>query len=153
MKIPELAQEPDILKVFARDIAKAGLVGEQQNAQLLFLAITAHITGHPVNVCVYGPSASGKTHLVNLVLKFFPPHVYYVCVPMSRMVLKYEDVGDKILIIRDTYAKRRAEALRPNNSFVYETRRFSDTRDFDGVVLTMDTSPEQLKRIGMSSTS
>jgi hypothetical protein len=53
--------------------ARAGLVGEEKNALVLFLVGISRLLSHPVNLFIKGASSSGKNFLAKTVLKFLPP--------------------------------------------------------------------------------
>jgi hypothetical protein len=87
----DLILEPDILGRFADDLAKAGLVGEDRNAKVLFLALTTRLFERPVSVAVKGPSSGGKSYIVEVVLRFFPATGYWSRTGMSERALAYSD--------------------------------------------------------------
>jgi hypothetical protein len=96
-----LALERDILAHFARDLALAGVVGEERGGKILYLAIITRVLYRVVSVVVKGPSSGGKNWLVEHVLAFFPPHVYYALSAMSERALAYstEPLQHKMLVI------------------------------------------------------
>jgi len=100
---PQLARESDILHSFALDIAAAGVVGEERNAQLLYLALTSRLLDQPVSIAVKGASSAGKSHLVRRLLPFFPPSAYIVLTAMSEKALVYssESVSHRFLVINE----------------------------------------------------
>jgi hypothetical protein len=67
----------DILERFGAAVTKAGLVGETNNAKILYLALTSRRFDKPVSVAVKGVSAGGKSFTVDRVLKFFPTSAYF----------------------------------------------------------------------------
>jgi hypothetical protein len=81
----------DILARFAADLTRAGLIGEDKNAKVLFLALTTRLFDRPVSVAVKGPSSGGKSFTVETVLKFFPPSAYFERTMMSDRALAYSD--------------------------------------------------------------
>jgi hypothetical protein len=92
-KAKSLIQCPDILSRFAVDVRRAGLVGEERNAKLLFLAQKSRRTDAPVNVVVMGQSAAGKNFLVKSVTRFAPELACKDISAMSEKALLYmEDV-------------------------------------------------------------
>jgi hypothetical protein len=86
-----LIHEPDILGRFADDLAKAGLVGEDRNAKVLFLALTSRLFARPVSVAVKGVSSGGKSFTVEIVLRFLPAEAYWSRTAMSEKALAYSD--------------------------------------------------------------
>src|SRR5580700_726909 len=66
----DLVREPDILGRFVAELTQAGLVGEDRNAKILYLALTTRLFDRPVSVAIKGPSSGGKSYTVEVVLKF-----------------------------------------------------------------------------------
>ncbi len=86
-----LAAEPRILDRFADDLHKAGLVGEERAAKLLYLVLTSRLLERPISAVVKAPSAAGKSYLVDTVLRFFPPSAFYTVTGMSERALVYSE--------------------------------------------------------------
>lgn len=97
----DLIGHPDILGRFAEELGSAGLVGEDRNAKILFLALTTRLLNQPVSVAVKGPSSGGKSYTVEVVLRFFPPCGYWERTAMSDRALAYsdEDFGHRHLVL------------------------------------------------------
>src|SRR5215217_4889475 len=97
----ELAEELDILKWFARELARSGVAGEERIAKLLYLAVTSRLLERPVSVALKGPSSGGKSYLVERVLSFFPESAYYALTAMSDRTLAYseEPIKHRFLVI------------------------------------------------------
>jgi hypothetical protein len=57
----ELLFEPDILSRFASELGRAGLVGEEKNAKVLYLGLISRLFDRPVSVAVKGVSGGGKS--------------------------------------------------------------------------------------------
>jgi hypothetical protein len=84
---PLLAREPRILDLFARDVERAGVVGEQKLSSLVYLAVTSRCLDRPVSLAAKGPSAGGKSFTIDQVLSFFPPSAFYILSSMSEHAL------------------------------------------------------------------
>lgn len=97
----ELAREPRILDRLRAALASAGLVGEDEAAEILYLATTSRLLEKPVSVAVKGPSAGGKSFLVETVLAFLPDSAYYAMTGMSDRALAYsqEPLEHRMLVI------------------------------------------------------
>jgi hypothetical protein len=97
----ELLTEPDILAAFGRDVESAGLVGETNNAKILYLALTSRRFGRPVSVAIKGVSAGGKSFTVESVLKFFPPSAYFSRTGCSEKALYFsnEDFRNRFIVL------------------------------------------------------
>jgi DNA-binding transcriptional ArsR family regulator len=97
----ELAEQPNILKRFAGELARSGVAGEAMIAKLLYLAVTSRLLDRPVSVALKGPSSGGKSYLVERVLTFFPMSAYYALTAMSDRTLAYseEPIKHRFLVI------------------------------------------------------
>jgi hypothetical protein len=97
----DLAGEREILKVFAGDFRKRGIVGEERLGKLTFLAATSRLLERPVSIAVKGPSSCGKSATTGEVLKFFPEDAYHAVSTMSPKALLYspEPMEHRMLVI------------------------------------------------------
>ncbi len=84
-----LATSPRILDRFTEDLKRAGVVGEERTAKLVYLAVTSRRFGRPVSMAVKGPSSGGKSYTVQQVLEFFPANAYHSLTAMSDRALAY----------------------------------------------------------------
>src|SRR5262249_18864862 len=57
----DLVTCPNILERFASVITKAGLVGETNNAKILYLALTSRLFDRPLSTALKGVSSGGKS--------------------------------------------------------------------------------------------
>lgn len=90
-----IATQQNILNLFIEDLTKSGVVGEEKICKLLYLALTTRHFDRPISVAVKGPSAGGKSFLVDKVLGFFPSSAYYMLSSMSSKALIYTKVNFK----------------------------------------------------------
>ncbi len=99
----ELAERADILAELIADLERCRLVGERDNAQLLYLAMTSRLLEKIVSVVVKGPSSGGKSHLVKLVASFFPESAFWRFTAMSERTLLYteEPLSHRHLILSE----------------------------------------------------
>lgn len=97
----ELAQSPDILAVFADSMQRAGIAGEREILQILYLTVTSRLLDRPVSVAVKGPSSGGKSFTTEKVLAYFPSSAYYARSAMSDRALAYgeETLKHRMLVI------------------------------------------------------
>ena len=56
-----MAQDQYILERFSSDVRSAGLVGEERNARIVFLAFVSRLLDKIISVVVKGPSSGGKS--------------------------------------------------------------------------------------------
>ena len=94
---PPLALEKDILGAFVADLCRAGVAGEEQLAQLEYLAITSRVLPwgrageRPISVLAKGTSSTGKSFTTSTVLRFFPAEAWLDLGSMSRRLLFYTE--------------------------------------------------------------
>ncbi len=100
---PQLAGEPRILDRFAESLHARGVVGEDQAAKLLYLALTSRLFKRPVSVILKGPSSAGKSFVTDAVLAHFPKSAYYALTAMSERALAYsnEPLSHRVLVINE----------------------------------------------------
>lgn len=100
-KCSELALEPNILRLFVKELPRCGLVGETKSAQIIFLVLITRLFDRPTSVVVDGPSATGKSYLVDAVLKFFSREAYHDLTAMSERNLAYteEELSHRFLVL------------------------------------------------------
>lgn len=87
----------------ASTLESLGLVGETQTATLLYLALSSRLLEDPVSVVVKGTSSSGKSFLVETVLKLFPPSAYLFRTSLSQRALVYtqEDFRHRTIVLAE----------------------------------------------------
>ncbi|AAS81005.1 hypothetical protein [Thermus thermophilus] len=88
----ELSEDPALLHRAIRAIGELGVVGEEENRGLLYLALLSARTEAPISVLVKGRSSSGKSFLVKQTLTLIPPRGYYELSSMSAKALVYADL-------------------------------------------------------------
>lgn len=117
-KCKSIAEEPDILTQFGRDIRAAGLVREASNARLLYLGFSSRVLKKPAAIAVRGESSGGKSGLVDRVTRFFPRSAYYQMTGGSEKALIYfsEPLSHRFLI----FAENHGMAKEQFNYFVRE---------------------------------
>jgi hypothetical protein len=98
---PPLAAEADLLAQFAAELEAAGVAGEDRGGALLYLVVTSRLLDRIVSIAVKGPSAGGKSFLVETVLTYFPPSAYHALSAMSERALAYdtEPLSHRMLVI------------------------------------------------------
>ncbi|MBE9515078.1 MAG: hypothetical protein IMY79_02950 [Chloroflexi bacterium] len=72
-KVEELLKAPDLIQRFLDITSHLGIVGEETNRIILFLACISRIMPNPLALTIKGESSSGKNALLNSVVKLFPP--------------------------------------------------------------------------------
>ena len=89
---------PDMFKEIALDMNILGYVGEDLNKQLLYIAATSRKLDDPISVIVISESASGKSMLIDTVIKLIPPEEVISVTSLSEQALNYmEDLSHKFV--------------------------------------------------------
>lgn len=97
----DLANQTNILAVFAAELRRRGVVGEEKTVKLLYLVLVSRLLPRPVSAAIKGPSSAGKSFLAEQVLKFYPTSSYYALSAMSERALAYseEPLKHRFLVI------------------------------------------------------
>jgi hypothetical protein len=88
---PDLAREPRILDRFADELLRTGVVGEPNILLLIYLVCATRLFERVVSLALKGPSAGGKSYLLDRVLDYFPASAYYRLSGMSEHAMVYDD--------------------------------------------------------------
>jgi hypothetical protein len=93
----------DILGKLEELLPRLGLIGEEKNTKILYLALVSRLLEKPVSIVVKGPSSAGKSHTVDTVLRVFPESAYYELSSMSERALAYseESLHHRMLVIHE----------------------------------------------------
>lgn len=99
----ELLRSPYFFSKFLKAIRRAGLVGEQINALIVYLVVISRLLPDPLHLFVKGPSGSGKNFLVDNVAEFLPPSHVYTVSSTSANVLSFEGrkLAHKVLYVKE----------------------------------------------------
>jgi hypothetical protein len=97
----ELARHDDILTEFIADLRRCGVTGESQFAQIIFLVAVTRLFNRISSVAAKGPSAVGKSHVVEQTLRFFPESAFFAMTGMSEHALIYDEepLAHRIMVI------------------------------------------------------
>jgi hypothetical protein len=122
---PSWASEQDILSRVVRTLRVCrGLVGENRNAKLVYLAITSRLLDKQVSVVVKGLSSSGKSYTIECVALLFPPEAVYTMTAMSERALIYldEPLSHRTIILYEAAALREGREKADDNQTAYIVR-------------------------------
>jgi hypothetical protein len=97
-----------LFKEFLRAMKKLGLVGEEQNALVVFVVAMSCILDRPLNIFVKGHSAAGKNWLVTRVLKLFPKSAILEITSASEQAWSYLGSAFRHCVV---YLQERNEAV------------------------------------------
>jgi len=81
----------DVLNEVTRFCSENFIVGEDSNIKLTYLVLTSRVLARPISLAIKGPSSSGKSYILEVVLKLFPESAYYALSSMSEKALIYSE--------------------------------------------------------------
>ena len=90
-KCRALATQPAILDEFVSDLRSMGVAGEERAAKTVFLAMVSRCLDRPVSTVLKGPSAGGKSFIVQQTMRFFSESAYFALTDMSARMLVFTD--------------------------------------------------------------
>ena len=102
---------PDLMTRIAADVAACGVVGEEANAQAVYLAALSRKLDKPLAVLIQSTSAAGKSALMDAVLELVPPEeriAYSAMTGQSLFYLGEADLKHKALAIAEEEGVRQA---------------------------------------------
>jgi DNA primase catalytic core len=92
----EFLQSPDLLKRIAKDFETCGLVGEEINSLIIYLAAVSRKLDDPLAIIIQSSSASGKSSLMNACLDFIPEEEQVRYTAMTGQSLFYMGENDLV---------------------------------------------------------
>lgn len=99
-----LLRDPLLMQRVLQDFARCGVVGEEVNKQVAYLAAVSRKLDKPLAVMVQSSSAAGKSSLMEAVLRFMPQEEriqYSAMTGQSLFYLGEKDLKHKILAISE----------------------------------------------------
>jgi len=85
-----MAKNPDIVGELQRDFGKLGIIGEETNRLLLYLAMTSRKMDDPLAVQILSSSGAGKSHLQDAVLSLCPDEDLIKLTSLTGQALFYK---------------------------------------------------------------
>jgi hypothetical protein len=107
----ELLASPDLLSRIVEDLSELGVVGEETNKLVTYLAATSRQLERPLAVIVQSSSAAGKSALLDAVLSLMPEEQrvsYSAMTGQSLFYMGETDLSHKILAIAEEQGAERA---------------------------------------------
>ena len=95
---------PGLLERTGEDIGRSGVVGEETNRLLMFLAFTSRLRSRPLHVVTLAASGTGKTYLQNAVSRLIPDEERVEITALSENALYYferTELRHKLVLIED----------------------------------------------------
>jgi DNA primase catalytic core len=112
----ELLRDPRLLDRIVRDFERCGMVGEETNKLVGYLAAVSRMLETPLAILVQSTSAAGKSALMESVLAFVPDEQRVQYSAMTGQALFYmgeTDLKNRVLaIVEEEGAQRAAYALK-----------------------------------------
>ena len=112
----ELLKDPRLMERILEDFTRCGVVGEETNKKVAYLAAVSRLLDAPLAVIVQSSSAAGKSSLMEAVLALMPEEQRVQFSAMTGQSLFYmgeTDLKNKILaIVEEEGAQRAAYALK-----------------------------------------
>ncbi|MDR0207076.1 MAG: hypothetical protein LBI45_07480 [Bacteroidales bacterium] len=96
--------DSDLILNLKRDLEKIGILGEEENALILFLAMSSHKSETPFSVLCLAKSGIGKSYLLGKLSDCMPKNSYSFHTQISENALYYFDskqIDGKTLFIED----------------------------------------------------
>jgi DNA primase catalytic core len=100
----DLLKSPDLLDRIAQDLTRCGLVGEDANKQIAYLAALSRKLDAPLAVTIQSTSAAGKSALMDAVLSFVPAEdrtQYSAMTGQSLYYMGETDLKHKVLALAE----------------------------------------------------
>ncbi len=111
-----LLSDPRLVEHIVSDLSRLGLVGEETNKLVLYLAMTSRKLAQPLGVVVQSSSAAGKSSLMDAVLELCPTEEMQKYSAMTGQALFYmagADLRHKVLaVVEEAGAERASYALK-----------------------------------------
>ncbi|CAN5821603.1 hypothetical protein BH11GEM2_BH11GEM2_05750 [soil metagenome] len=111
-----LLRDPQLLDRILADFERAGVVGEETNKLVGYLAAISRKLPEPLAIIIQSASAAGKTSLMDAVLAFVPPEERVQYSAMTGQALFYmaeTDLKHKVLaVVEEEGAERASYALK-----------------------------------------
>ena len=112
----ELLRDPRLIARVLEDFARCGVVGEETNKTVSYLAAVSRLMDAPLAIIVQSGSAAGKTSLMDAVLAFLPEEQRVQYSAMTGQALFYlgeTELKHKVLaVVEEEGAQRAAYALK-----------------------------------------
>jgi hypothetical protein len=102
---------PNLMQRTDENIQKSGIIGEDNNRQIMYIILTSRLMASPLNCISMGSSGVGKSHLQESIAKLFPPEEIIEITELTKNSLYYHgqyELCHKILLIEDLTGARNA---------------------------------------------
>ena len=133
----EYLKDENLITNLQTDLEKMGIIGEQENALILFLAMASHKFSNPFSVLCLAKSGMGKSYLLQKLADCLPKSAISFHTQMSDNALYYfesHQIDGKVLFIEDlewTQKMLNPLAILQTQGRLVKTRA---TKDKDGML-------------------
>lgn len=100
----KLLKSKDLLKQITTHLNNIGIIGEDENAQILFMAMASHRYNNPFSVITLGKSGVGKSYILQKLSGCMPNGSYSFHTQISDNAFYYFDsknINNKVLFVED----------------------------------------------------
>lgn len=100
----KLLKSKDLIKQLVQDLNTTGIIGEDENATILFLALASHKFNNPFSVLCLAKSGIGKSYILQKLADCLPFGSYSFHTQISENALYYfnsNDIQNKVLFVED----------------------------------------------------
>ena len=94
VKLEDILKSRDLLRWIVAGIEAVGVAGEHLLALTIYLTGTSRLLEHPLAVIVQGPSASGKSYVIERVARQFPAEAVLMATDITPNALYYLSPGE-----------------------------------------------------------
>lgn len=136
-KAIQLLKSKDLLNTITLYLNITGILGEDENAIILFLALASYKFSNPFSVLCLAKSGIGKSYILQKLSECMPPGTYSFHTQISANALYYfdsSDIQDKALLIEDL--EWTTQMLSPLSTLQSQGRlvKTRATKDKDGML-------------------
>ena len=99
-----ILKSKNLLNQVVKNLNNTGIIGENENAQILFMAMASHKFNNPFSVICLAKSGIGKSYILQKLSECTPQENYTFHTQISENAIYYfnsHDINNKILFIED----------------------------------------------------
>lgn len=100
----KILKSKDLLSQVTKHLNLTGIIGENENAQILFMALASHRFNNPFSVICLAKSGIGKSYILQKLSQCSPDGSYSFHTQISENAIYYFnscDINNKILLVED----------------------------------------------------
>lgn len=100
----KILKSKNLLTQVIKNLNNTGIIGENENAQILFMAMASHKFNNPFSVICLAKSGIGKSYILQKLSECSPSENYTFHTQISENAIYYfnsYDINDKILFVED----------------------------------------------------